>query len=36
MLASFTIQDFSVGALSKVQKADIEQRLAQYKKVISF
>jgi sugar/nucleoside kinase (ribokinase family) len=36
MLASFTIQDFSVAALSKVKKADIEQRLAQYRKVISF
>lgn len=35
MAASFTIQDFSVKALAKVQNADIKQRLSDYQKVIS-
>lgn len=34
MLASFTIQDFSVKALAKVQPKDISDRMAMYKKVI--
>ncbi|MFN7455293.1 MAG: PfkB family carbohydrate kinase [Pseudobdellovibrionaceae bacterium] len=35
MLASFTIQDFSVNSLSKVTLTMVEERLSQYKKVIS-
>lgn len=35
MMASFTIQDFSVGALAKVTKADVEKRMAEYRKVIT-
>jgi sugar/nucleoside kinase (ribokinase family) len=35
ILASFTIQDFSVESLSKVTAADLESRLADYKKTIS-
>lgn len=35
LLASFTIQDFSVGALAKVKKDDVSQRLVQYQKVIT-
>lgn len=35
MMASHTIQDFSVKALSKVTLSDVEKRLAQYKKVIT-
>lgn len=35
MLASFTIQDFSVRRLSKVTLSDVEQRLKDYKKVIT-
>jgi sugar/nucleoside kinase (ribokinase family) len=35
MLASFTIQDFSVKALAKVQLSDIQGRLEKYKKVIT-
>ena len=35
MLASFTIQDFSVRALAKVTLADVEKRLSEYKKVIT-
>lgn len=35
MLASFTIQDFSVSALAKVKKSDVEQRLLEYRKVIT-
>lgn len=35
MAASFTIQDFSVKALAKVQNTDIKQRLSDYQKVIS-
>jgi sugar/nucleoside kinase (ribokinase family) len=35
MMASHTIQDFSVKALEKVTLSDLEQRLAQYKKVIT-
>lgn len=35
MAASFTIQDFSVKALAKVQNTDIKQRLSEYQKVIS-
>ena len=34
LLASFTIQDFSVKALAKVQSKDVDERLAVYKKVI--
>lgn len=35
MMASHTIQDFSVRALSKVTLGDLEMRLAEYKKVIT-
>ncbi|WP_373998961.1 PfkB family carbohydrate kinase [Bdellovibrio bacteriovorus] len=35
MMASHTIQDFSVRALSKVTSGDVERRLADYKKVIT-
>ncbi|MBS1971297.1 MAG: bifunctional hydroxymethylpyrimidine kinase/phosphomethylpyrimidine kinase [Bdellovibrionales bacterium] len=35
ILASHTIQDFSVKALAKTTIADIEKRMAEYKKVIS-
>lgn len=35
ILASFTIQDFSVGALAKVTMAQLDQRLGEYRKVIS-
>lgn len=35
LLASFTIQDFSVKALAKVTAADIEKRGAEYKRVIA-
>ncbi|KYG69538.1 sugar kinase [Bdellovibrio bacteriovorus] len=35
MMASHTIQDFSVRALSKVTLGDVERRLADYKKVIT-
>lgn len=35
ILASFTIQDFSVGALEKVTRSDIENRLNSYRKVIT-
>lgn len=35
MLASHTIQDFSVRALAKVTLSHLEERLAQYKKVIT-
>lgn len=35
ILASFTIQDFSVRSLAKVTPRDIETRLAAYRKVIS-
>jgi hypothetical protein len=35
ILASFTIQDFSVGALSRVGKEDFQTRLKQYQKVIT-
>lgn len=34
LLASFTIQDFSVKALAKVQEADLTKRRAEYLKVI--
>lgn len=34
VLASFTIQDFSVGALAKVSKAELDQRLEKYLQVI--
>lgn len=36
LLASFTIQDFSVRALAKVQLSDVEKRLHDYKKVVLF
>jgi sugar/nucleoside kinase (ribokinase family) len=36
MLASHTIQDFSVKALAKVTLGDVETRLQEYKKVILF
>jgi sugar/nucleoside kinase (ribokinase family) len=36
LMASFTIQDFSVKALAKVTMGDIETRLGQYKKVVLF
>ena len=36
ILASFTIQDFSVRSLAKVTPRDIETRLAAYRKVISW
>jgi hypothetical protein len=35
ILASHTIQDFSVKALSKTTLADLEKRLAEYKKIIT-
>ncbi len=35
MMASHTIQDFSVKALSKVTMGDLEKRLSDYKKVIT-
>ncbi len=35
ILASFTIQDFSVGALAKTTAGDLEKRLMTYKKVIT-
>jgi sugar/nucleoside kinase (ribokinase family) len=35
ILASFTIQDFSVKALSKVTKSDLDQRLRDYQKVFA-
>lgn len=35
MMASHTIQDFSVKALSKVTVGDLEKRLAEYRKVIT-
>lgn len=35
MMASHTIQDFSVNALSKVTLGDLEKRLSEYKKVIT-
>jgi sugar/nucleoside kinase (ribokinase family) len=34
ILASFTIQDFSVNALAKVTQQDLDQRLNQYRKVV--
>lgn len=34
ILASFTIQDFSVKALAKTTMADLENRLAEYRKVV--
>jgi sugar/nucleoside kinase (ribokinase family) len=36
ILASFTIQDFSVNSLAKTTLANLEQRLAEYNKIISF
>lgn len=36
MLASHTIQDFGVKALSKVNMTDIEKRMSEYKKVIFY
>jgi hypothetical protein len=36
VLASFTIQDFSVGALSKTTLRDLDQRLEKYLGVIKF
>lgn len=36
MMASHTIQDFSVKALAKVTMGDLEKRMAEYRKVISF
>lgn len=36
MMASHTIQDFSVKALAKVTMGDIEKRMSEYRKVISF
>ncbi|UOE99773.1 PfkB family carbohydrate kinase [Bdellovibrio reynosensis] len=35
MMASHTIQDFSVNALSKVTLGDLEKRLSEYRKVIT-
>jgi sugar/nucleoside kinase (ribokinase family) len=35
ILASFTIQDFSVGALAKTTAGELEKRLSDYKKVIT-
>ena len=35
ILASFTIQDFSVGSLAKVALKDLDQRLGEYRKVFS-
>lgn len=35
MMASHTIQDFSVKALAKVTKGDLEKRLSDYRKVIT-
>ncbi|MDZ4661122.1 MAG: PfkB family carbohydrate kinase [Pseudomonadota bacterium] len=35
MLASFTVQDFSIRALLKLSAADVEKRQAEYRKVIS-
>ncbi len=35
VLASFTIQDFSVKALSKISIGQLEERMSQYRKVIS-
>lgn len=35
VLASFTIQDFSVGALAKTSTKDLENRIAEYKKIFS-
>jgi sugar/nucleoside kinase (ribokinase family) len=35
ILASFTIQDFSVGALAKTNKEALEKRFSQYQKVIT-
>ncbi len=34
VLASFTIQDFSVGALAKVTRNELDQRLEKYLQVI--
>ncbi len=36
IMASFTIQDFSVGALKGLTRAAVDQRLAEYRKIISF
>lgn len=36
LMASFTIQDFSVKAIAKVDHAAIEQRMNEYKKVVLF
>jgi sugar/nucleoside kinase (ribokinase family) len=36
ILASFTIQDFSVGALAKTTLKDLDQRLEKYLKVVCF
>lgn len=35
MMSSFTIQDFGVRALAKVQKLDVENRLQEFKQVIT-
>lgn len=35
VLASFTIQDFSVGALARITTKDLENRISEYKKVFS-
>ena len=35
IMASFTIEDFSLGRIAKVTKAEVDQRLADYKKMLA-
>lgn len=35
LMASFTIQDFGVKALAKVQRRDLDERMAEYRKVVA-
>jgi sugar/nucleoside kinase (ribokinase family) len=35
VMASFTIEDFSLGRIAKVSKAEVEQRLGEYRKMLA-
>ena len=36
LTASFTVEDFSLDRLKKIERADVERRMEDYRKMLSF
>jgi sugar/nucleoside kinase (ribokinase family) len=36
LVASFTVEDFSLDRLAQIERKDLDQRMAEYKRMLSF